>query len=165
MRIILDGNDGIGKTTFAKQLKKILNIRSYIHLTGKDPRTYEFYKNILKKNDTIFDRSFLDEEIYSEVLGRSSELSNLEKDKLYLQINLNDIIVIICHNDIKRYNKNEHPLIIRYKDKIDYYFEEVALKNNYFYLDLDNKKQKKDIIKYLKDLKKKEETNEKRRKN
>lgn len=153
MRIILDGNDGIGKTTFAKQLQKELGIRSYIHLTGDDPRTYEFYKHILKKEDTIFDRSFLDEPIYSEVLGRKSELTDEEKAKLLAQVEISDIVVIICHNDIKRYSKDEHPLVIKYKDKIDYYFEDVALTYNYIYLDLDNKKQKKEVIKFLKEVK------------
>lgn len=151
MRIIIDGNDGIGKTTFARELQKALGIRSYIHLTGSDPRDFNFYAEILKKRNTIFDRSFLDEPIYSEVLGRASGLTEQEYNRLLEYTKESDIIVIICHNDIKRYAKDEHPLIMKYSDRIDKAFESIALENNFIYLDLDNKKQKKEVIKYVKE--------------
>ena len=52
--IIIDGPDGVGKTTLAKNLQKTFNITSFIHLTKDDPRTFEFYKNMLLKKDAVF---------------------------------------------------------------------------------------------------------------
>ncbi|NCU31999.1 MAG: hypothetical protein EOM23_03465, partial [Candidatus Moranbacteria bacterium] len=83
MRIIIDGNDGVGKTWLAKRLQNDLGIKSYIHLSYKDPTSYSFYSNILKKENVIFDRSFIDEPIYSEVLGRKNNLSVSELLSLY----------------------------------------------------------------------------------
>lgn len=157
MRIIIDGNDGIGKTTFIKELQQKLDITSYIHLSNKDPRDFNFYKTILKKEDVIFDRSFIDERIYSEVFGREPMLTKEEEQELHFITKLDSkTVVIICHNEIKRHNKDEHNLVIKYEKHIDNRFREIADKYNYLYLDLNNKNEKKEIIQYLKELQRSE---------
>lgn len=134
MIVILDGPDGVGKSTLAKKLQEEFNIDSYIHLTGKDPRDYAFYKTMLGKTDVIFDRSFMSEPIYSSVLEREQCLTHEELQDLYEIVDKNGIIVIICladRADIK-YHDNENPIIIQNQSVITSYFLHVALENSYY---------------------------------
>lgn len=133
MRIIIDGNDGIGKTTLAKRLKEDLDIKSYIHLSYKDPKNFNFYANLLYKQDVIFDRSFMDEHIYSEVLDRKKALSKKAEEKLHKIVDDEDIFVIICFSEKKKYKEaNEDQRIIDNVEKIDSYFFKKAFKHGYF---------------------------------
>jgi deoxyadenosine/deoxycytidine kinase len=135
MQIIIDGNDGIGKTTLAKKLMADLGIKSYIHLSGQDPRTFEFYKAMLSKQDVIFDRSFMDELIYSEVLDRTPMLTEAENEMLHMFVASNDFYVIICHSDTKRYDADESQKIIDKSADIDHYFEAVLYKHSRYPFD------------------------------
>ena len=133
MRIIIDGNDGVGKTTLAKRLQQDLNIKSYIHLSYNDPTNYLFYATVAKKTDVIFDRSFIDEPIYEEVLKRPANLNDNEISKLYDILKELDYIVIICYADNKNNKEDEYKEIKDNEKYIDRYFEKVAKDNNYIY--------------------------------
>jgi len=135
MRIIIDGNDGVGKTWLAKKLQQELDITSYIHLTYKDPKDYYFYSSMLKKHDVVFDRSFMDEHIYSEVLGRQPEFPEEVERMLYQQVKDAGYRVIICHTKNKKLKENEHKEIKMFEEKIDTYFKNIALKHGYYYFD------------------------------
>lgn len=135
MRIIIDGNDGVGKTWLAKRLQQDLDITSYVHLTYKDPRNYYFYLNMLKKTDVIFDRSFIDERIYSEVLGRRPEFPEEVERMLYQQVQDLNYKVIICHTKDKQLKDDEHAEIKMFEKKIDTYFKDIALTHGYYYFD------------------------------
>lgn len=124
MRIIVDGNDGVGKTTLATKLQKDLDIKSYIHLSGSDPRNFDFYNNIMRKQNVIFDRSFLDDDIYSIIYNRPHGLSELETRLLtnYLAVS-DDIFIIICYTNNKKITKpNETKEVLENEHKIDDYF-------------------------------------------
>ena len=135
MRIIIDGNDGVGKTTLSLRLKEDLDIKSYVHLSYKDPTNFLFYSSILEKTDIIFDRSFIDEPIYSEVLRRKPGFNNRSEENLYEKLKKLNYIVIICYSPKKINKDNEHKEIIENEKLIDRYFENVAKKNNFVYYD------------------------------
>lgn len=138
MKIIIEGNDGVGKTTLAKRLQGDLNIKSYIHLSGKDPRDFRFYSTLLEKEDVIFDRSFIDEPIYSFVLGRECKLNTIQLDTLHKQVKANNIIVIICNRSDKLYDTDEENRIIAASKIIDDYFLSTAKNHDYIYYDTEN---------------------------
>lgn len=154
MRIIIDGNDGVGKTTLAKRLQSDFKIKSYIHLSGKDPRNYEFYNQLLDKEDVIFDRSFLDEPVYSAVLKRKYAMQNGEFNKLIEKVKQNNIVVIICQADKKRYDKDEDALIIENEGFIDTYFDGTAKNHNFirFNTDKGNYDYLVEVIKFLNNI-------------
>jgi len=135
MRIIVDGNDGVGKTNLAKKLQKDLSIKSYIHLSYNDPTSFNFYNELLKKNDVIFDRSFIDERIYSEILNRKCSLSFEIESVLFKTLSLLDYKVIICHTLQKQNKADEHVQIIEHEAYIDSYFYEIAKGHNFIYFD------------------------------
>lgn len=134
MRIILDGPDGVGKTTLAKKIQKRFNITSYIHLTYKDPEDFNFYKTMLSKTDVIFDRSFLSERIYAKIFKREPQLTLEEFSKLTRVVEDEDIIVIIClaEKENVRYHSDEHEIIIENGDTLNEYFSKVAEALNYY---------------------------------
>jgi deoxyadenosine/deoxycytidine kinase len=135
MRIIIDGNDGVGKTQLAKRLQADLDIKSYIHLSYKDPTDVDFYFNIMKKENVIFDRSFIDEPIYSKVLDRKCSLEHYDIAKLFKLLELKNYIVIICHTE-KKFNKpNENVQVLENKREIDLYFRDIAIQKNFIYFD------------------------------
>lgn len=135
MRIILDGNDGVGKTNLAKRLQQDLDIKSYIHLSYNDPKSFTFYNELLKKSDVIFDRSFIDERIYSEVFKRRCSLSFELESYLYNTLKLLNYKVIICHTETKQNKDNEDAEIIEHEMYIDSYFKEIAKAHNFIYYD------------------------------
>ena len=74
MNIIIEGPDGVGKSTLVTKLKEHYNIDS-IRLSYKDPKDINFYGRILEKTDCIFDRQFLSEIVYAPIFGRECQLS------------------------------------------------------------------------------------------
>lgn len=151
MKIIVDGNDGVGKSTTAKILQDEFGINSYIHFSYKDPSDFDFYNRILEKDNVIFDRSFLDDIIYAEVLGREPRLTQEEVDRLIEKAKELGFIFIICHTTKNKYNKDEHKEIKNQKEKLDNYFEDLAKKHNFKYYDPMNESII-DLLKYLERL-------------
>lgn len=135
MRIIVDGNDGVGKTTLAKKLQAEFNIKSYVHLSYSDPRDFEFYYNILRKDNVIFDRSFMDEPIYAFVLNRKPEIDLADEVELYDLVSDLGYIVIICHTDKKLNKGDEFKSIIENEELIDNYFKDASNTPGFIYFD------------------------------
>lgn len=81
MNIIIEGPDGVGKTTLVRKLKEHYNIDS-IRLSYKDPKDYNFYSTILEKTDCIFDRQFLSELVYPDIFNRECQLSFIDVCRL-----------------------------------------------------------------------------------
>lgn len=138
IRIIIDGNDGIGKTTLAKRIGQDLGIDSYIHLSYNDPRSFGFYNEIIKKDNVVFDRSFMDEVIYSSVLERDCTLSRAQVEYLHAQLKELGVIVIIAHTKNKIYSEDEFVGIVSSERRIDTYFSDLAFKYGYIYYDTHN---------------------------
>ena len=90
MLIVLEGCDGVGKTTLAKQLAKLLDAK-IIHCSSTTPNTYDYFLEIVKASENaniIADRfcygQFVYQEEYDRPLGNKSpsldELHRLEID-------------------------------------------------------------------------------------
>lgn len=72
MKIIIDGPDNSGKTTWAKTLERTYGLR-YNHLTADDPRGRAFYTSKFNIPNQIWDRHFISEYVYSKILNRYTE--------------------------------------------------------------------------------------------
>lgn len=73
MQIILEGPDGIGKSTISNYLLSIYDL-DYIHNLPSDPNTLEFYLEQIKKPNCIMDRSSISELIYSYIYDRDCRM-------------------------------------------------------------------------------------------
>ena len=66
MRIIIEGCDGVGKSTLALSLAKKYKC-DIIHMTAWSPKVLSSYINRLKNKNIILDRSFISEVVYSKI--------------------------------------------------------------------------------------------------
>ena len=73
-KIIVEGCDGTGKTTLCKKLAEHYGL-DIVHVTSKDPNDFEFYRQLLRKTNVVFDRHFVGELIYPEVYKREGKLT------------------------------------------------------------------------------------------
>ena len=135
MEIIIEGCDGVGKTTLVNKLKKHYNIDS-MHITSKDPNNYKFYKQLLKKKDIIYDRHFIGEMIYPSIFNRKQKLSNHKFKKLLKYCRKHNIkIIILTTSDSiisqRLYERgNEHIKILQNIHDINLQFKNIAKKYN-----------------------------------
>lgn len=83
MRIVIEGCDGVGKTSICKILAEKYGC-DIVHMTSQDPGDYEFYKQSLRKENVIYDRNVLGEMVYPHVFDRNGKLAEVElSDILY----------------------------------------------------------------------------------
>ena len=73
MRVVLEGCDGVGKTTLAKLISDKYNI-DICHCTQNDPTDFDFYFNTLRKNNIVWDRHVIGELVYPKIFNRESKL-------------------------------------------------------------------------------------------
>lgn len=104
MRLCITGHDFSGKSSLLKDIyrtEKRNDKLSYIHLSYREPTTFEFYKNTLMFDNFLMDRCYLDELIYPKVFNREPNLSLDEAKKLYELSVSRDIFTIIveCADD------------------------------------------------------------------
>lgn len=83
MRIILEGPDGVGKTTLAQQLADHYGC-DIIHMTEKGSKKFFDYQDKARLDNIVSDRSFFSERVYSSVFNRKEKnLTPGEVDELY----------------------------------------------------------------------------------
>lgn len=73
MNIIIEGCDGVGKTTLAKKLadKYCCDI---LHMTKNSDKTLDSYISKMLNKNIIFDRCFISEYVYSKVFNRTTNI-------------------------------------------------------------------------------------------
>lgn len=87
MLIVLEGCDGVGKTTVARNLAKLLDAR-IVHCTAKTPNDYKFFKSIIdasRYQNIIADRFCYGQFVYQNEKERHlthAELVQLELDMM-----------------------------------------------------------------------------------
>lgn len=87
MLIVLEGCDGVGKSTIACSLAKVLNAR-IVHCTTSTPNDYKFFKGIIdasRYQNIIADRFCYGQFVYQTPSERKltwAELTQLELDML-----------------------------------------------------------------------------------
>jgi thymidylate kinase len=88
MLIVLEGCDGSGKTTIAKNLKAIMPDAEIIHCTTETPNDFEFFQHIIwasKDKDIIADRFCYGQFVYQAPEERKltpEQLCHLEIDMI-----------------------------------------------------------------------------------
>ncbi len=82
--IIIEGIDGVGKTTIAEELEKIGYTR--YHLTYEE-KSEDGYLNILKKDidRLVLDRSFVSELVYGPILRNYSRINKTQTENIIRQ--------------------------------------------------------------------------------
>ena len=87
MLIVLEGCDGVGKTTIARNLADIMDAR-IVHCTASTPNDYKFFKSIIdasKYQNIIADRFCYGQFVYQNEKERHlthAELTQLELDMM-----------------------------------------------------------------------------------
>ena len=87
MLIVLEGCDGVGKSTIANNLAKVLNAR-IVHCTASTPNDYKFFKEIIdssRSQNIIADRFCYGQFVYQKPSDRKltwEELTQLELDMM-----------------------------------------------------------------------------------
>ena len=108
MKIILEGVDGVGKTTLAKKLAEVLRLE-YCH--DSKPRTYkEYLEELYNGKDRIYDRFF-----FGQFAGyQSAEERLISENDLRCLIDIckiNGFPIILCYdkveNIVKRFKHND----------------------------------------------------------
>lgn len=87
MLIVLEGCDGVGKTTIARNLAQLMDAR-IVHCTASTPNDYKFFKSIIdasKYQNIIADRFCYGQFVYQSEEERHltrAELTQLELDMI-----------------------------------------------------------------------------------
>lgn len=74
MKLIIEGCDGVGKTTLVKLLAEKYGL-DVCHCTQYDPADFAFYKQTARKENIIWDRHTIGELIYPQVFNRKQQIS------------------------------------------------------------------------------------------
>lgn len=74
MKIIIEGCDGVGKTTLVNLLANKYGL-DVCHCTQHDPADFDFYKQTARKENIIWDRHTIGELIYPKVFNRKQQIS------------------------------------------------------------------------------------------
>lgn len=80
MLIVLEGADGVGKSTIAKRLARILNAR-IIHCTKNTPNDLAYFRSILYASEE--QHIIADRFCYGQFVYQSEEERKLTQDELY----------------------------------------------------------------------------------
>lgn len=118
MNFILEGCDGVGKSTLAEAIAHKIGA-DVVHLTRHSPCDVKScMSRITSMIPYVMDRSYISEVVYSEVFNRTCALSKNNIKELQLTSNVHNVleIILICDKDelLRRLKvrNNEGPDII-----------------------------------------------------
>ena len=98
---VLEGCDGAGKTTMAKQLSKVFDI-PIIHSTAETKNDYMYHLELLQKHKetgAVFDRFCYGDFVYAPLFNREPKMSKAELDRLEkVMINMNVMVIYVTAN-------------------------------------------------------------------
>jgi len=120
--IILEGADGTGKTTLATMLSKYYGW-DICHCTSEDPTDYDFYSQISRKQNVIWDRHAIGELIYPTVFNRKAKIGAEDVRLILHHAKESGAKIFVLTADIKdieyRLNKRGNE-VIEVLDKINW---------------------------------------------
>ena len=128
MQIILEGPDGIGKSTISNYLLSIYDF-DYKHNISEDPNTLNYYLEQIKKENCIMDRSSISELIYSFIYKRNCRMPWNDQIEF---LNYFHGYYIICYasnfNDLKtRFEaRGDTDLVAKHIQEINFLYKFVA---------------------------------------
>lgn len=105
MKIIIDGPNNVGKSTFITLLNKYLNLQE-IKCSDHSKISKDYFSNILSIDNVILDRGPISELVYSSIYDRKSNLTiNDIEDLLNTQMqNKDDMYIILLSNKATLHN-------------------------------------------------------------
>lgn len=98
MNLILEGCDGVGKTTIAKKLAEKHGC-DILHMTRWGPKNFISYLDRYNQNGIISDRSFISECVYSDVFKRHRELTEGQIDTLIGYLRASNFTTVVLNLD------------------------------------------------------------------
>lgn len=115
MLIVLEGADGVGKSTIAKRLARILNAR-IIHCTKDTPNDLAYFRSILYASEE--QHIIADRFCYGQFVYQSEEERKLTQDELYRleadMLNMGAKVVYVTASEktieTRLNNRNETPM-------------------------------------------------------
>ena len=105
MFILVEGPDGAGKTTFAKERAEIMEL-PYYHFSypkneAEAAALFDTYLEFIQTHkDCIVDRMFPSTMIYGNILRNEAELSQAQHDRLLMELQTRNATVFYCTGPI-----------------------------------------------------------------
>ena len=129
--VALIGVNGSGKSTLVGKLRQKYKLDS-LHLTDKDPTTFEFYKSLLLKTNLVTDGDFIDEMVWSEVYSRKRSLNFRKFEKLVSLSNEVGAKIIVLTTPIDVLKGNLEERTEERKEILDSYLEKIDSMYRYY---------------------------------
>ena len=123
MKIVVEGADGVGKSTLVNKLVEELNFPT-AHPTSETENTYQYDLELLSSSeDIIIDRLILSEIVYSSVFSR---VPLIDMNEFMLLLEEIDVMIIM-------YASNDEDLVNRLKNRgsLDEYERAIEANNIY----------------------------------
>lgn len=106
MRIIVDGPNNVGKSTFISTMNKYLNLEE-IKCSDHSKISRDYFIDVLNRNDVILDRGPISELVYSNIYNREFNLTVSDIDTILSRCMSNkDDLYIILLSDKKILHNN-----------------------------------------------------------
>ena len=106
MRIIVDGPNNVGKSTFISTMNKYLNLKE-VKCSDHSKISRDYFIDVLNRNNVILDRGPISELVYSSIYNRESNLTVSDTDTILSRCMFNsDDLYIILLSDKKTLHKN-----------------------------------------------------------
>ena len=106
MRIIVDGPNNVGKSTFISTMNKYLNLEE-VRCSDHSKISRDYFIDVLSKNNVILDRGPISELVYSSIYNREFNLTISDIDTILDRCMSNkDNLYIILLSDKKTLHNN-----------------------------------------------------------
>lgn len=96
MKVILEGPDGIGKSTLANYLCEKYNLK-IIHSSNKTENTLDYHNKLIESDNIVLDRANLGEVVYPIVFNRKPKMT--WEEQLDFINNFDGIYIIFYASD------------------------------------------------------------------
>lgn len=127
MNIIIEGPEASGKTTLAQTILDKYPYFEYSHATSKASNDYNYYKELLNKNYSLYDSFCIRELVYHKIYNIGPAINIEEVYNLFNQCKENNNIFIIL------YSSNIDILKNRLKERSGFnYLNDIELQNRWF---------------------------------
>lgn len=141
--IIVEGIDGVGKSTFVQELSLYGYKRHHFNFDEKNMNLYLKYSSVLSKSDskTALDRSFISEMVYGPVIRGGSKLTDFEFIQLLKSYGNNGFKLFYLHATKKcllerrASDFQDYEMLLKYGDALLLQYEKV-IKISRDYLDI-----------------------------
>lgn len=101
MKIVIEGPNNVGKSTFISMLKSTEEFKDFEieHVDSKCPNDYKFHEDLLKfEQNMIFDRFYIGETIYPILYNREPRMTPETLLKICKEFN-NDTYIVVLDAD------------------------------------------------------------------